>query len=130
MTGGGSARATVDNSNIFYRTTDGGATWADVSSAGYTVREVWMWGFGAPQSPATYPTIFIYGYVNGVRGVWKTIDNCATWQQFGNAQFGPVGQNVGLTFDWPNCMAGDMNVPGQCYVGFIGCGYVYYGLAS
>ena len=78
------------------------------------VREVWVWGFGAPQSPGTYPTIFIHGYVNGVRGVWQSIDNCATWQMIGDAQCG------GMTFDNPNCMSGDMNVPGKCYVGFLG----------
>jgi hypothetical protein len=97
-------------------------TWADVSNASYTIREVWVWGYGAPQSPGTYPTIFIYGYVNGVRGVWQSIDDCSTWQMIGDAQFG------GMTFDNPNCMAGDMDIPGQIYVGFLESGYLYYGV--
>lgn len=117
---GGSFGATVDNSNIFYRSTDGGATWADVSQSGYTVREVWVWGYG--KAVGAYPTIFIYGYVNGVLGVWQTIDNCVSWQKIGDAQFG------GMTFDIPNCMAGDMNTATRVvYVGFIGSGYLKYG---
>lgn len=116
---GGSFLTSVDSSNIFYRTTNGGQTWADVSQAGYTVRDVAVWGFGAPNG-ASYPAIFIYGYVNSVLGVWQSTDNCVSWSQIGDAQFG------GKTFDYPNCMAGDMNVPGVVYVGFIGSGYLQY----
>jgi xyloglucan-specific exo-beta-1,4-glucanase len=115
---GASFGATVDTSNIFYRSSDGGKTWSDVSQAGYTVREVWVWGYGAPRRGGLYPIIFIYGYVNSVLGVWKTEDNCVSWQKIGDAQFG------GMTFDNPNCMAGDMNAPGVVYAGFLGSGYL------
>lgn len=118
LTNGPSFGATVDTSNIFYRSLDGGATWADVSGT-QTVREVWCWGFGAPNG-GSYPTIFIYGYVNSVLGVWQSVDNCVSWQMIGDAQFG------GLTFDSPNCMSGDMNTPGNVYVGFLGSGYLQY----
>lgn len=106
--------------NIFYHSTDGGVTWVDVSQAGYTVAEVWDFGIGAPNG-GTYPTIFIYGYVNSVVGVWQSVDNCVSWQKIGDAQFG------GTTFDLPNCMSGDMNRPGVVYVGFLGSGYLQYG---
>lgn len=118
LTAGASFGATVDASNIFYRTSNGGQTWADVSQVGYTVREVWVWGYGA--AVGSYPTIFIYGYVNSVLGVWKSIDNCVSWQQIGDARFG------GKSFDLPNCMAGDMNIVGNVYVGFLGSGYLQY----
>lgn len=118
FTAGGSYGATVDVNNKFYRTSDGGHNWADVSQAGYTVREVYVWGYG--KSVGSYPTIFIYGYVNGVLGVWQSIDNCVSWQKIGDAQFG------GKTFDNPNCMAGDMNLAGVVYAGFLGSGYLQY----
>lgn len=116
-TKGASFGASVDASNVFYRSTDGGHTWADVSQSGYTVRDVNVWGYGAGGS---YPTIFIYGYVNSVLGVWQSTNNCVSWQQIGDAQFG------GLTFDFPNCMSGDMNAAGVVYVGFLGSGYLQY----
>jgi hypothetical protein len=119
--GGNSSGATVDTNNHFYRTINGGATWTDVSNGSYVIREVWVWGFGKPNG-STYPAIFIYGYVNSVRGIWQSVDNCATWQMIGDAQCG------GMTFDNLNCMAGDMNTPGQCYVGFLGSGYLRFGI--
>jgi xyloglucan-specific exo-beta-1,4-glucanase len=119
LTIGGSYTATVDPNNVFYRTTDGGKTWQDVSNATYSVRDVYVWGFGAPNG-GNYPAIFVYGYVNGVLGVWQSVDNCATWQQIGDAQFGAT------TFDNVNCMAGDMNTAGVVYVGFLGSGYLQY----
>jgi hypothetical protein len=119
ITFGSSFGATVDNSNKFYRSSNGGQTWADVSQGAYTVREVWVWGYGAPNG-GSYPTIFIYGYVNSVLGIWHSTDNCVSWQQIGDAQCG------GMTFNIPNCMSGDMNKAGACYVGFIGTGYFQY----
>jgi photosystem II stability/assembly factor-like uncharacterized protein len=118
-TAGASFGPTVDLRNVFYRTTDGGQTWRDVSRPGYFVREVWVWGYGASNG-GSYPAIFIYGYVNAVLGVWQSTDNCVSWQKIGDAQFG------GKTFDTPNCMAGDMNTPGVVYVGFLGSGYLQY----
>lgn len=109
----------IRTDNIFYRSTDGGATWSDVSNGNYAVHEVWNFGYGAPNG-GSYPTIFIYGGVNGVMGVWQSTDDCVSWQQIGDAQFG------GMTFDIPNCMAGDMNIAGAVYVGFIGSGYLQY----
>ncbi|MET4385063.1 hypothetical protein ABIB73_000798 [Bradyrhizobium sp. F1.4.3] len=119
ITGGGSFGARVDNTNKFSRSNDGGRTWHDVSQAGYTVREVYVWGYG--KAVGRYPTIFIYGYVNSVLGVWKTEDDCVSWTKIGDATFG------GMTFDNPNCMAGDMNQAGVVYVGFLGSGYLQFG---
>lgn len=117
--GGGSFAATVDTNNHFYRTSDGGATWSDVSQSGYVVRDVAVWGYG--KAVSSYPTIFIYGYVNSVLGVWKSIDNCVSWTLVGDSEFGAQ------TFDYPNCMCGDMNQVGVVYIGFIGNGYLQYG---
>jgi hypothetical protein len=119
--GGGSYAATPDTTNLFYRTINGGTTWSNVSNGSYTICDVYNFSYGAPNG-GSYPTIFIYGTVNGVTGVWQSGDGCATWQMIGDAQFG------GLTFDFINCMCGDMNVPGQVYVGLLGSGYLRYGI--
>lgn len=120
--GGSSYQATPDTNNLFYRTINGGASWSNVSNGSYAICDVSNFSYGAPQGGGSYPTIFIYGSVNGVFGVYQSIDDCATWQMIGDAQFN------GLTFDIINCMCGDMNTPGQLYVGFLGSGYLYYGI--
>ena len=119
--GGGSYAATPRTTNLFYRTISGGTTWSNVSNGSYTICDVYNFSYAA-QNGGSYPTIFIYGTVNGVTGVWQSVDDCATWQMIGDAQFG------GLTFDFINCMCGDMNVPGQVYVGLLGSGYLRYGI--
>jgi hypothetical protein len=112
----GASNQSIDTTNLFYRTTDGGPTWADVSNGSYSICDVYAFGFGAPSQ--SYPTIFIYGSVNGVLGVWASIDNCATWQKIGDQQFN------GITFDVITSMNGDMNVPGVVYVALFGSGYI------
>ena len=117
--GGTSGGATQVTGNNFYRSINGGQTWSNVSNSSYTIHEVWVWGFGAPNG-GTYPAIGIYGYVNGRLGFWASNDNCNTWTMIGD-------HTLGLTFDWPNTLCGDMNTPGEWYIGFTGSGYLRYG---
>jgi chitodextrinase len=99
----------------FHRSTDGGATWTSVNN----VTDVWSFGFGKAQpGGGGYPAIYIYGWVNGVGGVWRSDDNAATWTQLGGLY--PLG-----SFDQVKVVEGDMNAYGRVYLGFAGSGFEY-----
>jgi hypothetical protein len=75
-------------------------------------------GFGMAAPGKTYPSIYLYGSVSSVLGVWRSDDNCATWVKLSNA--------------WPNnnidevrVCGGDLNVYGRCWVGFAGSSFAY-----
>jgi photosystem II stability/assembly factor-like uncharacterized protein len=52
----------------FMHSTDGGATWTPVPN----VIEVYAFGLGAPGPMASYPTLFIVGWVGGTYGIWRS----------------------------------------------------------
>jgi hypothetical protein len=82
--------------------TDHGATFTNLTNVTYC-RSV---GIGKAMSGATYPTVFIWGTVSGVMGLFRSTDQGATWlrinddaHEFGGAPF----------------LIGDMNVAGRVY---------------
>jgi hypothetical protein len=85
------------------RSTDGGATWTDTNTG-----EVYCIGFGKAADSATYPAIFIVGWVNNVYGIYRSDDELATWVQIGVY---PMG-----CFDTPVDICGDLDVHGHCYL--------------
>ncbi len=68
-----------------------------------------------------YPTIYIYGWVNGIAGFWQgeNLDGDAVWKQLGN-KF----PNGSLDPVW-TC-EGDGNIAGRAYLGFLGSGWQVY----
>ena len=98
------------------RSTDGGVNWASVAN----VLEVFDVGFGAIAAGKTYPTIYIYGWVSSVLGVWRSDDSCATWTAVGGTGGFPLG-----IFDLVKCISGDANDANKVYLGFAGMGFVY-----
>ena len=104
---------------IFYRSFDGGQTWLDISSASNRIRDVWSFGFGAPNPRGDgYPAIYIYGWINNVGGLWRSDDNCTTWVRLSGLQ-------VNNSWDTVRVVEGDANVFGMVYVGFGGSGFAY-----
>lgn len=99
------------------RSTDGGQTWTAVPN----VLECYACGFGMAAPGATYPAIFIAGYVNKVWGLWRSDDNAATWVNLGA---NPLGNT-----DQVRSIGGDMQAYGKLYVGFGGSGGVYGSIA-
>ena len=93
--------------------TDGGSTWTAIAN----VVEPSVVGFGAAAPGQSYPAIYMVGLVNGVYGVWQSINEAQSWTQLGPYPDGSL--------DTIKTISGDPNVYGKVYVGFSGSGYAY-----
>jgi hypothetical protein len=96
------------------RTTSSGwqfTTFANVSYCGAV-------GFGKAAAGASYPTVFIWGTVGGVRGLFRSTDTGQTWTRINdNAhQYGGPGNG--------RFVVGDMNTFGVVYMSTAGRGIV------
>jgi len=111
FTAGPLSGGTYPDGVAFYRSTDQGATWTAIPN----VQNVDCFGFGAPAAGQSYPAIYIVGYVNGVYGIWQSINNAQSWTQ--------IGTNPNNSLNSIVTISGDPNVYGQVYVGFAGSGY-------
>ncbi len=100
----------------FWECVDNGTTTSCYGIA--NVKEVISFGFGKAATGKTYPTVFIYGWVNDVLGIWRSDDHCVTWTQISDGF--PTG-----SFDLVKVIEGDSNTYGRVYVGFAGSGYAY-----
>jgi hypothetical protein len=98
----------------FKRSTDGGATWQTVTSFSSVVD----FSFGKVAPGKTYPSIYLYGKMSGVNGLYRSDDNCTTWVQMTNAF--PLNRLDGV-----QCVGADQNIYGRVYVGFGGSSFVY-----
>ncbi|MES3021392.1 MAG: exo-alpha-sialidase [Pseudomonadota bacterium] len=97
------------------RSTDSGASFtrlASVASAGAV-------GFGKAADGATYPTVFIWGTVGGVRGVHRSTDSGASWVRVNDAAHQYGGPANG------QFVSGDMNTFGVVYMSTAGRGIAY-----
>jgi hypothetical protein len=121
--GSGRARAVPDNeghvwvalngSGLKY-TTNNGTSWTTVSNVTYC-RAV---GFGKAATGATYPAAYIWGTVSGVKGIFRSTDQGASWTRINDDahEWGGVGNG--------NFVMGDMNVYGRSYMATVGRGLV------
>jgi hypothetical protein len=101
----------------FYKSTNGGTTWSTVAN----VQDVWTFGFGkAKPGSDGYPALYLYGWVNGIGGLWRAdnIDATPTWTQLTGLY--PLNR-----FDQVKVVEGDNNTFGTVYVGFAGSGFIY-----
>jgi hypothetical protein len=105
-------------SGAFMRSTDGGATWVAVPN----VLEAYDFGFGKAAPDASYPAIFIAGWVNGSYGVWRSDNEGQSWTRIGTYPLDSL--------DEIKAVEGDKNVYGTVYVGFSGSGYAYGSITS
>lgn len=95
----------------FWRSTNGGVTWTQVPNV-YEVGDV---AFGAAAPGASYPAIYLSGWINNMYGIWQSDDNTATWQY--------LTQWPNGSFDFIKCVGANPDVYGTVYVGTSGSGY-------
>lgn len=76
-------------------------------------------GFGMPAPGSNHPTVFIWGTVSGVTGLFKSIDQGASWRRINDDmhQFGGPGNG--------EFVIGDANVFGRVYMSSVGRGIIY-----
>jgi hypothetical protein len=95
------------------RSIDGGKTWQIVPS----VTRVDDIAFGKAARGKTYPTLFLSGRVAGEYGIWRSVDNAASWQQLTDF---PVG-----SLDQVSVVGADPDVFGRVYLGYVGSSWIW-----
>jgi len=119
ITTGFSFSGRYPSSNGFYYTTDGGTSWKKILN----VLDVWAFGFGQAYPGYTYPTLWIYGFVNnggaGYKwGLWRSRDlGVSDWTRI-------CVWDGGLAI-FPSCLDGDMNDHTKVYISYGGNGFRY-----
>ncbi|EJL67209.1 T9SS type A sorting domain-containing protein [Flavobacterium sp. CF136] len=93
--------------------TDHGATFTTVANVTYC-KSI---GIGKTISGASYPTIFIWGTVSGVTGLFRSTDQGATWLRMNDDAH---------EFGGAPMLIGDMNVDGRVYMSSAGGRGVIY----
>ncbi len=97
------------------RSTNSGASFSTVGNVSYCGAV----GFGRAATGATHPTVFIWGTVGGVRGVYRSTDVGATWVRVNDDAHEYGGPANG------QFVSGDLNTFGVVYMSSAGRGVVY-----
>lgn len=103
------------NGGFLARSTDGGLTFEDVdttsSNGKYTqrIQHAEAIGFGKAAPGTSYPAIYIFGTIGGVRGIYQSIDEAKSWTRIDDAQhqYGSLSNG--------NFVRGDANTFGVVY---------------
>jgi len=97
------------------RSQDGGATFTPLAGVGYCGAV----GFGKAAPGKNHPTVYMWGSVKDVRGIYRSLDLGATWQRINNDahQYGGPGDG--------QFIVGDANRFGVVYMSTAGRGIVY-----
>ncbi|WP_229262627.1 WD40/YVTN/BNR-like repeat-containing protein [Duganella radicis] len=97
------------------RSTDSGASFANLQGVSYAAAV----GFGKAAPGAGHPTVYIWGEVGGVRGVFRSTDTGATWLRINDDQhqYGGPGD--------AQFVIGDMNTFGIVFMSTAGRGIVF-----
>lgn len=110
---GGPIGSPTNDADQLQRSTNGGVNWASVTN----VKAIKI-GFGKSAPGQTYPAIYVYGFLSGVYGIFRSDDNATSWVTISDGF--PLG-----AFDEMKCIEGDANTYGTVYVGFSGFGFAF-----
>jgi len=102
------------------RSTNSGSSFTKLSNVA-TCSSV---GFGKIATGKTYPTVFIWGTVGGVLGIFKSTDAGSTWTRVNDDSHEWGGPGNG------NFVIGDMNTEGRVYMSTVGRGIVMGEIAT
>jgi hypothetical protein len=94
------------------RSTDGGTTFTKISTVSYCEAV----GFGKAATGKTFPAVYIFGTVDGVTGVFQSIDEGASWVRINDDRHEYGGLANG------EFIVGDMNTFGVVYMSTAGRG--------
>ena len=109
---------THPNNTHLWRSINSGSRWSICNS---NLREPWTFGFGAAQpGGGGYPAVYAYGWYGGKLGVWRSTDECASFQQVSSTSW-PLN-----SLDEVQDISGDANVYGRVYITWRGSGAGYY----
>ncbi len=102
------------NGGFLARSTDGGVTFVDINPQAdpvYTqrVQHAEAVGFGKAAPGTNYPAIYFYGTIDGVRGIWQSIDEAKSWVRIDDDEhkYGALANG--------NFVRGDANTFGVVY---------------
>jgi hypothetical protein len=110
---GGPVGSPFNTADQLVRSIDGGLTWSKVPKMLAVT-----FGFGKPAPDHSYPAIYAVGFLAGVYGIYRSIDNALSWVRISNGY--PLG-----SFDLIKTIEGDANTYGTLYIGFQGSGFAY-----
>jgi len=96
------------------RSTDSGATFGKIANVSYAAAV----GFGKAAPAANFPTVYLWGSVAGVRGLFRSTDAGSNWVRVNDDahQYGGPGDG--------QFVVGDMNTYGVVYMSTVGRGVV------
>jgi len=101
--------------NGLARSTDGGAVFEQIAAVSYCEAV----GFGKAAEGRDFPTVFIFGTVGDITGVFMSIDEGENWWRANDGEHEYGGLANG------EFVVGDMNVYGRVYMSTAGRGIVY-----
>jgi photosystem II stability/assembly factor-like uncharacterized protein len=102
-------------SNGLTRSGNAGSSFSKVTGVTYCAAV----GFGKEAPGQAYPAIYIWGTIDGVLGIHRSIDEGATWKRINDDAHEYGGPGNG------QFISGDMNVYGRVYMSTAGRGIVY-----
>lgn len=103
------------NNGGLTRSTNSGQTFSKINNVTYCAAV----GFGKEAPGKTYPAIYIWATVNGVRGIHRSIDEGSSWMRVNDDEHEYGGLANG------QLVIGDMNVFGRFYQSSAGRGILY-----
>ena len=102
------------------RSTNSGSSFSTINGVSYCTAV----GFGKEAPGTSYPAVYIWGTVGGVRGIYRSIDQGSNWIRINdnNHQYGGPGNG--------QFVIGDMNEYGRVYMSTAGRGIVTGSISS